>query len=234
MRNYIYIHVCCINNWKDVLDQLYNNIKSSGLHDVVERIKCNILCKPETKEDVEMYFSELLLADAKLELLGITCNISLYETPTINLLHAHATDSEEEFNVLYLHTKGVTRTSVSVNDWINYMIYFNIIKHKTCIDRLADHDAVGVNLVNVFQLHYSGNFWWAKSYYIASLPDPLLFKDLNNYPNPLNSERHNQEFWICYNKDKNKHYSMWDCGINCYERHLHRYSQDKYKKNFLL
>jgi hypothetical protein len=213
MRNYIYIHVCCINNWKDVLDQLYNNIKSSGLHDVVERIKCNILCKPETKEDVEMYFSELLLADAKLELLGITCNISLYETPTINLLHAHATDSEEEFNVLYLHTKGVTRTSVSVNDWINYMIYFNIIKHKTCIDRLADHDAVGVNLVNVFQLHYSGNFWWSKSSFIRKLKRC----EHTHYNSP--------EFWLTEGKNGN-FLSLWDSNIIHYNE---RYEEDKYK-----
>lgn len=49
---------------------------------------------------------------------------------------------------------------------------------------------------------------------------------LNKFPNPLNSERHNQEFWICYNKDN--HYSLWESNIDCYERHLHRYSKERY------
>ena len=217
--NYIYIHVCCINNWKDVLNQLYYEIKSSGLHDDVERIKCNILCKPETKEDVEMYFSELLLADAKLELLGITCDISLYEIPTINLLHKHAVETEDDdgFNVLYLHTKGVTRTNVNVADWIKYLIYFNINKYKTCIDQLSDHDAVGVNLMSAPALHYSGNFWWARSKYLKNLNRC----EYTHYNSP--------EFWLTEKKNGN-FLSLWDSNINHYNE---RYQEDKYKINKL-
>lgn len=211
--NYIYIHVCCINNWKDVFNQLYYEIKSSGLHDVVSRIKCSVLCEPESKTDIEIYFSNLLLSDAKLELLGITCKISLYETHTINLLHTHATESEEEFNVLYLHTKGVTRTNVNVADWIKYMIYFNINEYKTCIDKLVDHDAVGVNLVNVYQLHYSGNFWWSKSSHIRKLKRCEHI----HYNSP--------EFWLTEGKNGN-FLSLWDSNINHYNE---RYQEDKYK-----
>ena len=43
MDTYIYIHVCCINNWKDIFSNLYNNIKSSGLYNIIKSIKCNIL-----------------------------------------------------------------------------------------------------------------------------------------------------------------------------------------------
>lgn len=215
--NYIYIHVCCINNWKDVFNHLYYDIKSSGLHDVVSRIKCSVLCQPESKTETEIYFSKLLLSDEKLELLGITCKISLYETHTINLLHKHATESEEEFNVLYLHTKGVTRNNVNVDDWIKYMIYFNINEYKTCIDKLVDHDAVGVNLVNVYQLHYSGNFWWSKSNYIRKLKQCEHI----HYNSP--------EFWLTEGKNGN-FLSLWDSNINHYDE---RYQEDKYKINKL-
>ena len=93
--------------------------------------------------------------------------------------------------------------------------------HKTC----------GVDLRRDPTLHYSGNFWWSNASYIATLPEPCEFNNLQKYPNPLNSLRHNQEFWICYHKESDYHYSLWDCGINCYERHLHRYPKTYYLVN---
>jgi len=215
VSNYIYIHVCCINNWKDVFNHLYCNIKSNGLLDVVSRIKCSVLCNPESKTDVELYFSNAMMSDAKIELLEITCNISLYETHTINLLHKHATESEEEFNVLYLHTKGVTRVGdVNVSDWMNYMIYFNIAEYKTCIDKLADHDAVGVNLQTMPKLHYSGNFWWSKSSHIRKLKPCQHI----HYNSP--------EFWLMEDNLGN-FLSLWNSNVNHYNE---RYEEDKYKK----
>jgi hypothetical protein len=156
-----------------------------------------------------------MMSDAKIELLEITCNISLYETHTINLLHKHATESEEEFNVLYLHTKGVTRVGdVNVSDWMNYMIYFNIAEYKRCIDLLADYDAVGVNLQTMPKLHYSGNFWWSKSSYIRKLKQ-------------CEHIHHNSpEFWLTEGKN-GKFVSLWHSNVNHYDE---RYEEDKYKK----
>jgi hypothetical protein len=216
-NTYIYIHVCCINNWNDVFNHLYNNIKTSGLHDVVTRIKCNVLCAPESKQDVEIYFSDLLLTDSKLELLGIVCDVSLYETPTINLLHKHAVDTEDadNFNVLYLHTKGVTRINVNVDDWVKYMIYFNICEHKTCIEHLTKHgyDTVGVNLFTTPPIHYSGNFWWAKSSYLKKLKRC----EQEHYNSP--------EFWLT--KDNlGKFSSVWHSNVNHYNQ---RYEEHNYK-----
>ena len=213
MRNYIYIHVCCVNNWKDVLHHLYSNIKTSGLHDIVTRIRCNVLCNPESKPSVELFFSELLSSDAKLEILGITCDISLYEIPTINLLHNHATEAADDFNVLYLHTKGVTRTNTNVDDWVNYMIHFNINQYKTCIEQLADHDTVGVNLFTTHPIHYSGNFWWARSKYLKNLKQC----ENNHYNSP--------EFWLTED-NLGKFSSLWHSNINHYNE---LYEEHNYK-----
>lgn len=213
--NHIYIHVCCINNWKDVFNHLYNNIKSSDLHNVVSSIKCSVLCNAESKTDAELFFSNAMALDTKLELMGITCDISLYETHTINLLHTHATESEEDFNVLYLHTKGITRNSVNVDDWINYMIYFNITGYETCIDHLTNHgyDTVGVNLFTTPPIHYSGNFWWAKSTYLKKLKRC----EHEHYNSP--------EFWLT--KDNlGKFSSLWHSNVNHYNE---RYEDHNYK-----
>ena len=161
MVNYIYIHVCCINNWKEVFNKLYYNIKTSGLYDIVKSIKCNVLSENNNIID---FFSGL--NDDKLEVVGISNDLSLYETPTINLLYQHSLEEDLDFNVLYLHTKGVkhNNNNINVNDWIDYLTYFNITKYETCINYLEDYDAVGVNLQNGnVETHYSGNFWWTNS-----------------------------------------------------------------------
>jgi hypothetical protein len=92
---------------------------------------------------------------------------------------------------------------------------------------MIQYNTVGVDLWTTPVLHYSGKFWWARSEYIQELIEPNEYKDIGKYPNPLNSGRRNQEFWIC-SMGKN-HRSVWNSGINCFERHLHRYTRDKYE-----
>lgn len=42
MNNYIYIHVCCINNWTDIFNNILYDIKNSELYHKIKKIKCNI------------------------------------------------------------------------------------------------------------------------------------------------------------------------------------------------
>ena len=212
MVNYIYIHVCCINNWKEVFNKLYYNIKTSGLYDIVKSIKCNVLSESNNVID---FFSGL--NDDKLEVVGISNDLSLYETPTINLLYQHSLQEESDFNVLYLHTKGVkhNNNNINVNDWIDYLTYFNITKYETCINYLQDYDAVGVNLQNGnVETHYSGNFWWTKSQYIKKLTKC----EYKNYNSP--------EFWLT-ETNTGKYLSLWNSNINHYSQ---RYEEHNYKK----
>jgi hypothetical protein len=213
MNKYVYIHVCCINNWKDVFNNLYSNIKNSGLYEVVTSIKCNILTEDPT--DI-VFFNEL--NDTKIEVLGVHNDIKLYETPTINLLHEHS--FQEDFYVLYIHTKGITRhndnnINVNVTDWVNYLIYFNIYKHETCIQHLSENDAVGVNLQeksNLYPLHYSGNFWWSKSTYLRTLSKCMY----TQYNSP--------EYWLTEHKT-GKYVSLWTSNVDHYRQ---RYEPPNY------
>ena len=59
-------------------------------------------------------------------------------------------------------------TAQNVKDWVDYMIYYNIIKWITCLEELKDCDVVGVNLQK-YPWHFSGNFWWSKSSHIKTL-----------------------------------------------------------------
>lgn len=203
MNIYIYIHICCINNWEKVFTKLYFNIKNSGLYNIIKGIKCNILSK--NNNDI-LFFKDL--NDSKIEILGLHNNIDLYETPTINLLH-------EDFYVLYIHTKGIKHndTNINVTDWINFLIYFNIQKYETCIKSLLDYDTVGVNLhISDKNTHYSGNFWWSKSEYIKKL-EKCIYKQ---YISP--------ELWLTEN-NLGKYLSLWDSRVDHY---IQRYEEHNY------
>lgn len=162
----------------------------------------------------------------KLVINHASSNVEEYELPTLARLFEHCVAHPDE-RILYLHTKGVGKeVNPCIEDWVQYMLYFLVEKHKDVILKLDTHTTVGVDLRQEPVLHYSGNFWWANASFITTLPHPIEFNCLITYPNPLQSLRHNQEFWICHNTDD--HYSLWDCGINCYERHVHRYSREMY------
>lgn len=192
MNTYIYIHVCCINNWKEIFGKLLSDIRASGLYDKVTKIRCSIL-----------YIAEdfTLFIDPKIEIISKSIDLSLYETPTINALYADAL--KEDFNVLYLHTKGVKHMGMNphVTDWVKYMSYFNIYRHELCMEMLKDYDAVGVNL-HTSPTHFSGNFWWSKSEHLRKL-QPCTY---DKYCSP--------EFWVGCVKGEYK--ELWNSGVNHY------------------
>jgi hypothetical protein len=222
--NAIFIHAAILAKCKERVIQYLDIIKNSGLINDVKYIYIcfvgNQLIPINNIDIIEYNMNKNIF------LIKISENLSDYEVPTLNFLYNFCKENDN-YNVLYLHTKNVGKDiNHCIEDQIVYNLHFLIKKWETNINKLIDYDACGVDLRQEPTLHFSGNFWWSKSSYIISLPSPIDFNNLTKYPNPLNSLRHNQEFWICYNN--NKFYSNWDCGISVYERHLHRYSKELY------
>lgn len=202
MNTYIYFHICCKNNWSEIVGKLLSDIKESGLYDNVTKIRCMLLTD---KLDLTLF------NDPKIEIIGNSSDYSLYEQATINKLYEESL--KEDFKVLYIHSKGIRHngTKPSITDWVKYLTYFNIYKHDQCIELLEKHDAVGVNLINKPVLHYSGNFWWSKTEHIRKLGlCPYV-----NYNSP--------EFWVTSIKGQYK--TVWNSGVDHYRR---RYEQHNY------
>jgi len=168
MKRYIYIHICCINNWKDIVGDLVNKIKDSGLYEKIDEIRCCFLGD---------FTTDFFGGDPKIHVRGNSSDLSLHEKFTIDLLREDAIN-EPHFQVLYMHSKGVSNQYVTnlkkagyIKDWVNYMCYFLIYKHELAFKTLEGADTVGVNLqlIPPIKPHYSGNFWWANSDYIKKL-----------------------------------------------------------------
>jgi len=116
--------------------------------------------------------------------------------------------SNEEFNILYIHSKGVKHLNNdfenNIRDWREYMSYFNIYNFDVSLKELDNCNAVGVNLQvsNDYPLHYSGNFWWSKASHIRN----LNFINDNYYNSP--------EFWVTSINGTYK--SLWDSNTHHY------------------
>lgn len=226
MHNAIFIHAAILDKCKERILQYLNIIENSKLINYVYTIFICFIGNdtiPIKEDDIIKYNH-----NNNIKIIKLSNNLSDYEIPTLNFLYDFCMKNPT-YNVLYLHTKNVGKEiNLCIEDQIEYMLYFLVAKWEKCIHNLLEYDTCGVDLRNEPTLHYSGNFWWSTANNIISLPNPIDFTNINKYPNPLNSIRHNQEFWICYDKLNKKQISMWDCGINVYERHLHRYPSSLY------
>jgi hypothetical protein len=106
-------------------------------------------------------------------------NEGLFEGATLKLLwdevRAHHDSGGTRRPVLYHHAKGSASENLCVQEWRELMTYFCVERWREavrCIE--AGYDLAGVNYKPAAVWpHFSGNFWWASTDYIAKLPDPL-------------------------------------------------------------
>jgi hypothetical protein len=105
---------------------------------------------------------------------------NLFEGQTLKLLW----DSSQidDFDLLYFHTKGVVSATPQVACWREILNHYCINEWAKCVRLLEDYDIVGVKDIHSdINNTLSGNFWWAKSSYIRTLPDPLLTNTQDRY-----------------------------------------------------
>ena len=215
-KKVIYFHVATIGKYQEIFDEIYSEILNSGLiNEIISLNICivgegNLIIKPNLK--VKVYRNSF---------------IDSGEFFTLELLKTFVESAEENYKILYVHTKGVTTpNNQCIVDWRKYMTYFNVNQYEKCFNVLDTCDSCGVDLVTEPVVHYSGNFWWSNSSYIKKLPSIREIKFPKNPP--ILSIRHNCEFWIGMGNGNLK--SLWNSNIIVYERHLHRYEMSNYKK----
>ena len=171
-KKYCFIHSCTfLHHGTAVLDCLVDKINSSGLINELDAVYIINVGIPieETK-----YANACSNAknDGKYILTNYSENERLYENPTLNKLKQFSETNKDSY-VLYLHTKGNSYPQVhqEITDWTNMMLYFLVESHEDCFRALdGAHDTVGCNYSAKPVPHYSGNFWWAKTNHIATLP----------------------------------------------------------------
>lgn len=215
MKNSFFFHITTINRYKFIVEDIIQKAENFLKNDCLEKFIC-VNCVNDSISEVKNILDKYQIKNYNL----IDNKSNDWEYKTLELLYNFAFKNDR--NILYVHSKGVNRIDKNdcVEDWRNYMSYFLIEQYKICIDYLKNNDTVGVDLRATPTLHYSGNFWWAKSDYVKRLCHP------RNAPDVINSYRHKNEFWIC--SELGNHFCAHESGINVYERHLHRFTKEMY------
>jgi hypothetical protein len=214
MKNAIYFHIATIGEYQKIFDEIYTQFVESNFLDNVEIINLCIVGQGDL--NIQLSDKIRIYQDS---------DVNSGEFFTLDKIKSFSDCSEENYKILYIHTKGVTTpNNECIADWRKYMTYFNVWQYEKCLQLLEHCDSCGVDLVDEPALHYSGNFWWANSSYIKKLPTINEIK----FPKtpPILSIRHNGEFWIGMGNGNLK--SLWNSNINVYERHLHSYSKQNY------
>ena len=192
--------------------EYFEAIKKSSYENKIDIIVCCVGIKRAN----EFWFKEEYYCD----------NFKEGEFFTLKKLKTFCNNSKFNTPVAYINTKGTFSgfDNPCISDWRKYMTYFILEKMETCINFIEQgFDAVGVDWSTKPNNHFSGNFWWASSNYIKSLPpvDPD-----NVFINNLPTQRHFAEFWIGYNSPTIK--CLHNSNIDVYSRHLHRYYKENY------
>jgi hypothetical protein len=202
----IFYHLYQEGKWGEILAEQVTLMRNSRLLDSAEFVSVGINGK------------QLLGGNEKFKFY-INDNQEREETPTLVRLKEFARDNED-YKILYIHSKGATKDSKCIDDWRSLMNYFVIEKWQECVELLDNNDAVGCNYSEDtflgYHPHFSGNFWWANAKYINKLN-----------PEYLESEsRWDREFWI--GTGNGKMYSLHNSEINHYH---YNYPRERYERN---
>jgi hypothetical protein len=152
-------------HWQEVFDQQWECMVRSGLATVANEIVLMCSGRPRT-------FAPLLdsLKNYNVRLVNVCNSAALHEYPGLDLLHKEARETEEPYDICYIHMKGLTRWgNPHVEDWKAWLNWCVIERWVDNVKALETHDTSGPNWDMEPWPHHSSNFWWAKSEYVAGL-----------------------------------------------------------------
>ncbi len=187
---HVYYHIAQMGQWKEVVSEQMTRLKESGLYDEAVKIHVGVVGNQGRISDLP----------EKCEIIFHNPILGYGEVPTLEALRQHAL--REEFEVLYLHTKGVSwreqcYDKEALAAWRKYMEYFCIDRWKECLARFSDWNAIGCEYVKErttskgpFPGHFRGNFWWSLSGYLRTLPRVI------NVSIPSTELRRKGEYWV--------------------------------------
>ena len=191
----IFFHVYLKIGYSHILLSKFKKFKLSGLYEKSNKIYLTLFGDDfNTHAD---FLNDLKELYPKIEYALITNQEFMNEPDTLNFMLKKANEYSSNTPMLYLHTKGLSYTHPimkrNVEAWVRYLDLFVINKWEECVKALEVNDAAGGLYVYQDPKHFSGNFWWANSDYLKTLPR------INSY----NINKYNRgEFWILSNTDK--------------------------------
>lgn len=183
----IFYHVCSLPSWQDIMSDQLTKLYESGLLHAAEEIH---ICTIGNQKELDVAKSVTKDFD-NIQWHHISDRLDLMEYATLDYIREYVHKNQEEYYVLYMHQKGITRpTDKNTADWRHYLDYWSIERWKLSIEKLDQgHDLVGTNWIDGYETkqddkgnsiavwpHFSGGTWWANSQYLRTL-EPMVHPD---------------------------------------------------------
>lgn len=166
----IFYHIFCNEHTMGIVWDQVKGIIFSGLCDDVHTINCFLTGEKKYIDEVKQFIETL---PKKFHILEVGVDDKTFERFTLTKIASRVNDGDK---ILYMHTKGVLRTSgknvamESVYLWRIYIEYYMIRHYKRCLEKLDTHDVVGALYHDkMIGPHFSGNFWWVRGDYFKKL-----------------------------------------------------------------
>lgn len=181
-----------------IIDEATRHLKQSGLLDAASEVHVGM-----NADETELHLIKTVIPEkAKLTLHGMNSfaeNLTLVELEKWVKTHP-------DWYVLYFHAKGSTHDMTSdyarfVQRWRNCMLLKLVDNWKECVSALDEGvEAVGCHwmtgLLNGTQNIFAGNFWWATSDFLATLPTIFLRDRIKVSGIAAPESRYEAEVWI--------------------------------------
>ena len=186
-----HIHVAIIGNWWIILQQILDSVETSGLRAATSSICISVV--GGSQDDVCRIRRAYSRPGTHAK--WAATSVVRAEYPTLIQIYSCARQTADVRFHWYAHTKGVSHygmpCAANVADWLQLLVYFNILKWRDRYDNLNTHDICGVNWREYPWPHFSGNFWWARSDYVRRLIHPDDARGICTF-----GDRYGAEAWI--------------------------------------
>lgn len=191
-----FYHVFADGDWERPLLQHVAALNESGLMDELDDMFIGIVGSSENRTAVKKVAPGFVVAEAD----------TGWEQVTLEQVHDWSKTNDAY--VFYAHTKGAWSQDELARQWRISMTYDTVIRWRECVEYLHELDAAGPYWLKSHEpehqqheFFFAGNFWWARSDYLARLPK-LRYES-----------RFNAEGWIGLGNPKvavlRKGYSYW-------------------------
>ena len=193
----VFYHLANLPGWETLFAEQMQALQDSGLLDAAHRIVINSALPTKTLKAAVRWLARKRNVVLRHDTLA---TLAEGEIGTLRMLWEDVQAFREDAFVLYFHGKGLSHPgNLAVRDWRRVLEYFCVEQWRGAVAELeAGTDIAGVNWEEHPHPHFSGNFWWARSEYILSLP-PLqrhaLIGEVEQFPTALFSPRHDAEMW---------------------------------------
>lgn len=160
-------HIGCVGkHYMDIITEQLDILKKSKLYIIMKKLVIFISNYNEKRDKNLLVF--LKNYDTKKKFILHISKENKMEKFAINTFRDYIDD---ENYVFYFHSKGVSRNKdYYIENWRKILDFYTLEKWLLSVNLLQKYDATGAFLCLYPSIHFSGNFWWATTKYLKTLP----------------------------------------------------------------